>query len=243
MFGKMQEIRRDARYADVRARRVWRDLLEEIPEMPYVKLGAEELLDIVDEYHAEGYARRRIARKRSKMALGIVADGVHKLPPDVLGDNTQLYTLYAYSLSDKTVIRQWRMSCCQKVLFSTATLAWGVNLPAHTVIIKGTQIYNPEKDGWTEPGALDVMQMLGRAGRLQYDSKDKGILITSQSELQFYVSLINQQLSVESEMVSHLPDMLNAEVASGTMTSRSNSHSMFAVESNLVKCDKKSGFV
>ena len=29
-----------------------------------------------------------------------------------------------------------------QVLVSTATLAWGVNLPAHTVIIKGTQIYN-----------------------------------------------------------------------------------------------------
>jgi len=25
------------------------------------------------------------------------------------------------------------------------TRFWGVNLPAHTVIIKGTQIYNPEK--------------------------------------------------------------------------------------------------
>lgn len=46
-----------------------------------------------------------------------------------------------------------------QVLFSTATLAWGVNLPAHTVIIKGTQIYNPEKGRWTELGALDVMQV------------------------------------------------------------------------------------
>lgn len=27
-----------------------------------------------------------------------------------------------------------------QVLVSTATLAWGVNLPAHTVIIKGTQV-------------------------------------------------------------------------------------------------------
>ncbi|WMV35434.1 hypothetical protein MTR67_028819 [Solanum verrucosum] len=35
-----------------------------------------------------------------------------------------------------------------QVLVSTATLAWGVNLPARTVIIKGTQIYNPQK----EPG-------------------------------------------------------------------------------------------
>lgn len=27
-----------------------------------------------------------------------------------------------------------------QLLVSTATLAWGVNLPAHTVIIKGTQV-------------------------------------------------------------------------------------------------------
>lgn len=43
---------------------------------------------------------------------------------------------------------------------STATLAWGVNLPAHTVIIKGTQVYSPEKGRWTELGALDILQVL-----------------------------------------------------------------------------------
>lgn len=48
-----------------------------------------------------------------------------------------------------------------KILVSTATLAWGVNLPAYAVIIKGTQIYNPDKGKWTELGALDVLQMLG----------------------------------------------------------------------------------
>ncbi|XLU60405.1 hypothetical protein S245_019614, partial [Arachis hypogaea] len=63
-----------------------------------------------------------------------------------------------------------------QVLVSTATLAWGVNLPAHTVIIKGTQIYNPDKGAWTELSHLDVMQMLGRAGRPQYDSYGEGII-------------------------------------------------------------------
>ena len=42
---------------------------------------------------------------------------------------------------------------------STSTLAWGVNLPAHTVIIKGTQIYSPEKGRWVELSALDVLQV------------------------------------------------------------------------------------
>ena len=49
--------------------------------------------------------------------------------------------------------------CVFQVLVSTATLAWGVNLLAHTVIIKGTQVYSPEKGRWTELGALDVMQV------------------------------------------------------------------------------------
>ena len=90
-------------------------------------------------------------------------------------------------------------------------------MPAHTVIIKGTQVYNPEKGRWCELGSLDVLQMLGRAGRPQYDTKGEGILITNHSELQYYLSLQNQQLPVESQMVSKLPDMLNAEIVSGTV--------------------------
>lgn len=147
-----------------------------------------------------------------------------------------------------------------------------MNLPAHTVIIKGTQVYSPEKGRWTELGALDILQvlclscvfrrkgvlctecraaekmaegrqglpgrslkpawqrcghsppallslpqMLGRAGRPQYDTKGEGILITSHGELQYYLSLLNQQLPIESQMVSKLPDMLNAEVVLGNV--------------------------
>ncbi|CAN0921129.1 DExH-box ATP-dependent RNA helicase DExH12 [Linum grandiflorum] len=104
-----------------------------------------------------------------------------------------------------------------QVLVSTATLAWGVNLPAHTVIIKGTQIYNPEKGAWTELSPLDVMQMLGRAGRPQYDTYGEGIIITGHSELQYYLSLMNQQLPIESQFISKLADQLNAEIVLGTV--------------------------
>lgn len=62
-----------------------------------------------------------------------------------------------------------------------------------------------------------AFQMLGRAGRPQYDTKGEGILITSHAELQYYLSLLNQQLPIESQMVSKLPDMLNAEIVLGNV--------------------------
>ena len=104
-----------------------------------------------------------------------------------------------------------------QVLVSTATLAWGVDLSAHIVIIKGSHIFSPDKGLWCELSALDVLQMLGRAGCPQYDSKGEGILITNHSELQHYLSLLNQQLPIESQMVGKLPDMLNAEIVLGTV--------------------------
>uniref|UniRef100_A0A8C4EBL2 U5 small nuclear ribonucleoprotein 200 kDa helicase n=1 Tax=Dicentrarchus labrax TaxID=13489 RepID=A0A8C4EBL2_DICLA len=118
---------------------------------------------------------------------------------------------------DRTLVEDLFADRHIQVLVSTATLAWGVNLPAHTVIIKGTQVYSPEKGRWTELGALDILQMLGRAGRPQYDTKGEGILITSHGELQYYLSLLNQQLPIESQMVGKLPDMLNAEIVLGNV--------------------------
>ena len=107
-----------------------------------------------------------------------------------------------------------------QVLVCTATLAWGVNLPAHTVIIKGTQIYSPEKGSWVELSPQDVLQMLGRAGRPQFDSFGEGIIITTQTEIQYYLSLLNQQLPIESQFVSKLADNLNAEIVLGNIRSR-----------------------
>ena len=41
-------------------------------------------------------------------------------------------------------------------------------------------------------------QMLGRAGRPQYDTKGEGIMITNHSELQYYLSLMNQQVNLNN---------------------------------------------
>lgn len=119
--------------------------------------------------------------------------------------------------ADRTLVEDLFADGHIQVLVSTATLAWGVNLPAHTVIIKGTQIYNPTKSSWVELSPLDVMQMFGRAGRPQFDTFGEGIIITSHAELQFYLSLFNMQLPVESQFIGTLPDNLNAEIVLGTV--------------------------
>lgn len=124
------------------------------------------------------------------------------------------------SRADRTDVEDLFARGAIQVLVCTATLAWGVNLPAHTVIIKGTQVYSPEKGSWVELSPQDVLQMLGRAGRPQYDTYGEGIIITTQSEMQYYLSLLNQQLPIESQFVSKLVDNLNAEVVLGNVRTR-----------------------
>lgn len=124
------------------------------------------------------------------------------------------------SLADRDSVQALFADGSIQVLVCTATLAWGVNLPAHTVIIKGTQVYSPEKGSWVELSPQDVLQMLGRAGRPQYDTFGEGIIITSQSEIQYYLSLMNQQLPIESQLVSKLADNMNAEIVLGNVRDR-----------------------
>lgn len=121
--------------------------------------------------------------------------------------------------NDRSVVEDLFAQGHIQVLVSTATLAWGVNLPAHTVVIKGTDTYNPEKGTWTQLSPQDILQMLGRAGRPRYDKSGEGVVITAHDELQYYMAVLNQQLPIESQLMSRLPDSVNAEVANGAIKS------------------------
>uniref|UniRef100_A0A1D2A263 Activating signal cointegrator 1 complex subunit 3 n=1 Tax=Auxenochlorella protothecoides TaxID=3075 RepID=A0A1D2A263_AUXPR len=120
--------------------------------------------------------------------------------------------------SDRTLVERMFGAGIIKVLCCTATLAWGVNLPAHTVIIKGTQLYNPAKGGFTDLGMLDVQQIFGRAGRPQFQDSGEGIIITTHDKLGHYLGMLTQQTPIESQFVIGLVDHLNAELVLGTVT-------------------------
>lgn len=60
--------------------------------------------------------------------------------------------------------------------------------------------------------------MMGRAGRPNKDTKGEGIILTTYSEMKFYLSLLNQQLPIESQFITNLTDQLNAEIVLGTVS-------------------------
>ena len=119
--------------------------------------------------------------------------------------------------SDRKLSEQMFADGAIKVLCCTATLAWGINLPAHTVVIKGTEIYNPEKGGNEDLSILDVMQIFGRAGRPQFDKFGEAFLITTQDAFLRYLDKLVREVPIESNFIKQLPDHLNAEIVAGTV--------------------------
>ena len=114
------------------------------------------------------------------------------------------------------------------LIFDICKLAWGINLPAHTVIIKGTELYDPERGGFVDLSMLDVLQIFGRAGRPQYDTTGHAILITPHKSLASYLSKLTQQAPIESSLVKSLPDHLNAEIVNGTVNNMKEACSWLA---------------
>ncbi len=104
------------------------------------------------------------------------------------------------------------------MLCSTATLAWGVNLPAYCVIIKGTKVYDSSLGEYKDVGIFDVQQIFGRAGRPQFDSHGEGIILTQDKIMDDYVKMMSNRTNIESNLRKGLDNCINAEVAAGTIT-------------------------
>jgi activating signal cointegrator complex subunit 3 len=119
---------------------------------------------------------------------------------------------------DRLLVERLFRTGVLKVLVCTATLAWGVNFPAHAVIIRGTEIYDASAGKFVDVGLLDVMQIFGRAGRPQYDTDGHAIIMTAMDKMDSYLRLLTNQTPIESNFVKHLTDNLNAEIVSGTVS-------------------------
>ncbi|KAM8954511.1 activating signal cointegrator 1 complex subunit 3 isoform 1-T1 [Pelodytes ibericus] len=152
-----------------------------------------------------GQAEKQVQRSRNKQLRELFPDGFSIHHAGMLRQ-------------DRSLVENLFSQGHIKVLVCTATLAWGVNLPAHAVIIKGTQIYDAKRGSFVDLGILDVMQIFGRAGRPQFDKFGEGTIITTHDKLSHYLTLLTQQNPIESQFLESLSDNLNAEIALGTVT-------------------------
>eukprot|EP00835_Amoeboradix_gromovi_P000169 NODE_6_length_48303_cov_0.387022.p1 type:complete len:1732 gc:universal NODE_6_length_48303_cov_0.387022:3792-8987(+) len=121
------------------------------------------------------------------------------------------------SRNDRTLIEDLFADGHLQVLVATSTLAVGINLPSHTCIIKGTKVYNPSLGEYEEIGLSSVIQMIGRAGRPGYDVFGRGVIITEYHELPYYLSILNSQFPIESQLFLQIENVLNAEIVLGNI--------------------------
>jgi replicative superfamily II helicase len=122
------------------------------------------------------------------------------------------------SKADKDLVEEWFRDGRIVLLFSTSTLAWGVNLPARCVVIRDTKYHDP-LDGEVDMSPIEVLQMLGRAGRPDYDDVGYGWVISDSQEAERYRRLLSEGTPLESRLAEELDAHLVAEVATGTVTS------------------------
>ncbi|KAI8989727.1 P-loop containing nucleoside triphosphate hydrolase protein [Trametes punicea] len=116
---------------------------------------------------------------------------------------------------DRTATEQLYLKKVLKVLFATSTLAVGVNLPAHTVVIKGVKLF--QNGSSQEYSDLDIMQMIGRAGRPQFDKEGVAVIMCEQELEAKYRALAQGQTILESSLHLQLAEHINSEIALGTI--------------------------
>ena len=99
---------------------------------------------------------------------------------------------------DRKVVEELFVNQKIQILIATSTLAWGVNFPAHLVIVKGTEYFDGKTKRYVDFPITDVLQMMvnfysvfsitllsfnfdwqfkGRAGRPQFDDQGTAVIM------------------------------------------------------------------
>ncbi|KAF8623461.1 hypothetical protein AX15_006245 [Amanita polypyramis BW_CC] len=121
------------------------------------------------------------------------------------------------TVEDRRTVEDMFIKGLLRIVAATSTLAVGVNLPAHTVVVRGVHIY--QNNANMEYSDLDIMQMIGRAGRPQFDTEGLAIIICESSLETKYRSLAQGATVIESSLHRNLAEHLNSEVGLGTIGS------------------------
>jgi len=167
------------------------------------------------------------ADEKHTQFLNVDAEQLDPLLPDVR-DSALKHTLSfgigihhaGLEESDRVLVERLFLSQSILVLVCTSTLAWGVNFPAHLVVIKGTEYYDAKTKRYVDFPVTDVLQMMGRAGRPQFDERGVACILVHEPKKTFYKKFLYEPFPVESQLQNQLHDHFNAEVVTGTIRSK-----------------------
>ncbi|CAA0824472.1 ATP-dependent DNA helicase MER3 homolog [Striga hermonthica] len=148
----------------------------------------------------------------------------------------QSYILYGVgyhngglSLKDRNLIEGLFLNGDLQILCTTNTLAHGINLPAHTVVIKSTQYlyvlylflsisFKPIIGIKGERQFIQIFLMCGRAGRPPFDDTGMVIIMTRKETVHLYENLLNGCEMVESQLLPCMTEHLTAEIVQSTVS-------------------------
>lgn len=88
------------------------------------------------------------------------------------------------------------------------------------VVIKGTEYYDGKLKRYVDMPITDVLQMMGRAGRPQYDDSGVAVVLVHDVKKSFYKKFLYEPFPVESSLLNVLPDHINAEIVAGTIETK-----------------------
>jgi len=105
------------------------------------------------------------------------------------------------------------------VLCATSTLAMGVNLPAHLVVIKGTKAWRGGGSGYQDLDQASLLQMIGRSGRPGYDTSGTAVIMTDNGSKKMFEQLVCSGLNpAVSKLCTRIDEVINTEVSQGVIT-------------------------
>ncbi len=93
-----------------------------------------------------------------------------------------------------------------------------MNLPCHLVIVKGTEFFDAKQGRYVDFPVTDVLQMMGRAGRPQFDDTGVACIFVHEPKKTFYRKFLHEPFPVESSLQHQLHEHFNAEIAAETIT-------------------------
>jgi replicative superfamily II helicase len=117
---------------------------------------------------------------------------------------------------DRRAVEQLFRAGALSVVCTTSTLAMGVNLPARLVVVRGIDQYRAAST-WAPYSPFSVLQMVGRAGRPQFDTVGVAVIMCTRAQAPAMQAVGEGSHAIESQLLAKLGSHLAAEIDNGTV--------------------------